>query len=241
VPGTIATTYYRSWRIDLPPSGLLLFAGGTSHALAPPPTIAGPHQAWPRTLLHPLHCDSGRKANIELRRQRGKYLYGGTNTMSTYLEYFAARVSHEPDFLGYRLRQSAQRHGWTDANLADALGCSLAALTDLRLCRVTRHREDVETIAARCGCDVASLAVVSVARTRRDDAWQVLQERGEQSQPSAAATGEWAAQPRIRSLPRATHPTASAPCRLPRSPRRSGVAYRAGGLMGMASRCGCTW
>jgi hypothetical protein len=52
------------------------------------------------------------------------------------LTAMAARVSaEEPFFLGYRLRQAAERHGWTDADLCRELACTAEPLTMLRLCR----------------------------------------------------------------------------------------------------------
>jgi hypothetical protein len=74
------------------------------------------------------------------------------------LERFAQRLVSEPDFLPHALHQVATRHSWTDNDLAAALGCTVAALTSLRLCRMPRHWEDVETIAARFGCDASRLA-----------------------------------------------------------------------------------
>jgi hypothetical protein len=39
--------------------------------------------------------------------------------MSEHLDAMVSTVSaEEPFFLGFRLRQSAEPHGWTDANLA---------------------------------------------------------------------------------------------------------------------------
>src|SRR5947208_1648106 len=55
------------------------------------------------------------------------------------LDAVAARATTEPFFLGYHLSQAAERHGWTGADLARELGCTVEALTMLRLCRAPRE------------------------------------------------------------------------------------------------------
>jgi hypothetical protein len=81
------------------------------------------------------------------------------------LTALAARASAErPFFLGFHLRQAAERKGWTDADLARELGCTAEALTMLRLCRAPRDGADgvadVRGVAERFGCDPARLAAV---------------------------------------------------------------------------------
>jgi hypothetical protein len=75
----------------------------------------------------------------------------------------AARVSaEEPSFLGYHLRQAAEQHGSTDADLARELRCTAEGLTMLRLCRAPREGADgvadVRCLAEQFGCDPARLA-----------------------------------------------------------------------------------
>jgi hypothetical protein len=83
--------------------------------------------------------------------------------MSELLDNLAARASAErPYFLGYHLRQAAERHGWTDADLARQLSCTAEALTMLRLCRAPREgadgMTDVRCVAERFSCDPGRLA-----------------------------------------------------------------------------------
>jgi hypothetical protein len=83
--------------------------------------------------------------------------------MSEHLDAMAARASaEEPFFLGYHLRQAAERHGWSDADLARELGCTVDALTMIRLCRAPQEGADgvadVRCVAEAFGCDPVRLA-----------------------------------------------------------------------------------
>jgi hypothetical protein len=84
----------------------------------------------------------------------------------------AARVSREPFFLGSALAAYQRRHGLDDAGLAALLGCDVAALTDLRLCRRPgtagpgRTEEDVGYVPlAPCG-DLSPSSTTSVSWDR---------------------------------------------------------------------------
>lgn len=85
--------------------------------------------------------------------------------MTEPIEAMAQRARREPYFLGFVLERYALAEGLDDAALADALGCTSAVLTDLRLCRAPRLdpaglREDVDRIAAALGIDPVRLANV---------------------------------------------------------------------------------
>lgn len=76
--------------------------------------------------------------------------------MDPQLERLAGRVANDPLFLAAALTRYAQSEGLDDPALAAALGCAVATLTPLRLCRMPRpeaplFRQDVEQIAARFG------------------------------------------------------------------------------------------
>jgi hypothetical protein len=82
----------------------------------------------------------------------------------TALDRLAARCAADPFFLASALAAYQQRHALGDAGLAAVLGCPVAMLTQLRLCRrpgaATPGRtieEDVATIAQRFGVDATAL------------------------------------------------------------------------------------
>ena len=88
--------------------------------------------------------------------------------MSSALERFAARCSSDLWFLGHLLREYARCNHLDDAALANRLGCSLNALTRVRLCRTLRTdpagcAEGIRDIAAGVGCDARALARVFLA------------------------------------------------------------------------------
>src|SRR5262249_11110168 len=90
-----------------------------------------------------------------------RQFHAGVTTMST--DPLPARASAErPYFLGFHLRQAAERHGWTDTDLARELGCTAEALTMIRLCRAPQEGaggiEDIRCVAERFGCDTGRLA-----------------------------------------------------------------------------------
>jgi hypothetical protein len=79
------------------------------------------------------------------------------------LDRLVARIRADPYFLAYSLHRYAQRHGFDDAALADALGIDARTLIGLRLCRtpvVLTWQADVEAIAAWSGVDPALLTEV---------------------------------------------------------------------------------
>jgi hypothetical protein len=77
--------------------------------------------------------------------------------MSDPLDKLAARVSTDPAFLGYALAACQSRDNLDDAALADVLGCPVATLTQLRLCRTPGTHpggniiRDTEEIGERFG------------------------------------------------------------------------------------------
>jgi hypothetical protein len=80
------------------------------------------------------------------------------------LAHLAQRLSREPDFLAYALHQIATRRGWTDTDLAGALGCTIKTLTHLRICTLRRSSTDVVRIAEHCGCSPQALAELLAER-----------------------------------------------------------------------------
>jgi hypothetical protein len=85
--------------------------------------------------------------------------------MTTPLDRLAKRVVRDPFFLAPLLALSAASEGLDDAGLAAALGCPVATLTDLRLCRAPRpdpdgFRHDVAAVAGRFGLDAGRLVEV---------------------------------------------------------------------------------
>jgi hypothetical protein len=82
------------------------------------------------------------------------------STDSALVRLAATRAAADPFFLAHALHQIATRRVWTDNDLAAGLACPVDALTMLRLCRMPRHWEDVQTIATGCGCDAAKLAAL---------------------------------------------------------------------------------
>jgi hypothetical protein len=76
------------------------------------------------------------------------------------LERLAARCAADPTFLAHALAAYQRRHGLTDELLADALGCTLDALTRLRLCgmpRVHCFADDCRLVAEKFGARVEML------------------------------------------------------------------------------------
>jgi hypothetical protein len=87
---------------------------------------------------------------------------------STPLEHLAARVAGDPYFLASTLAAYQQRHDLDDAALAALLGCNVAVLTPLRLCRRPGAaepswtcQEDVAEIARRFCLDARALGRVA--------------------------------------------------------------------------------
>jgi hypothetical protein len=78
------------------------------------------------------------------------------------LDTLAARAGRDPFFLGWALASSQKRHGLDDAALAALLGCPLAELAGLRLCRQpgaggADAEGDVAEIARSYGLDAEAL------------------------------------------------------------------------------------
>jgi len=81
--------------------------------------------------------------------------------VSDALEHMARRVADDPFFLACPLLTFAKSEGLDDAALAARLGCAVADLTRLRLCRAPRaaeFRADVTTVATAFGIDPNVLA-----------------------------------------------------------------------------------
>src|SRR6266404_986611 len=83
--------------------------------------------------------------------------------MSQHLEHLARRVMDDPFFLAAPLAGFAQCEGLDDPALAARLGCDVAALTAMRLCRSPDPKpavfwKDVQSIAIRCGANADALA-----------------------------------------------------------------------------------
>lgn len=90
--------------------------------------------------------------------------------MNTFpLDTLAARASSEEFFLGFRLAAFAAREKLDDAALAARLGCEVAALAQVRLCRAPRldsaaaYRADVTAVAAKFGLNPLALAEAAKA------------------------------------------------------------------------------
>lgn len=78
------------------------------------------------------------------------------------LWWAAARASERPYFLAHDLKTYRTLQQWGDAELAACLGCPLATLPKLALCRRPdtqshRFQEDVKAIAAFAGLDPVPL------------------------------------------------------------------------------------
>src|SRR5437870_659246 len=80
------------------------------------------------------------------------------------LEHLVARCATDPWFLGSALAAYQQRQNLDDAALASVLGCDVAVLLTLRLCRMPGvaepHRtmeEDITDIADTFGVNAAAL------------------------------------------------------------------------------------
>lgn len=85
--------------------------------------------------------------------------------MSERLDYLARRVGEEHFFLASAFTAYARGNGLDDAGLAQLLGCDVATLIRLRLCRRPAgvsgaFREDVARIADRFGIDGGILAQI---------------------------------------------------------------------------------
>lgn len=85
--------------------------------------------------------------------------------MDERLDYLARRVGEDPFFLASAFAEYARGMGLDDAGLANLLGCTVAILPHLRLCRrpggeAAAFREDVARIADRFGVDRAVLAQI---------------------------------------------------------------------------------
>jgi hypothetical protein len=83
--------------------------------------------------------------------------------MSQPLELLARRVMSDPFFLASPLACFAQSEGLDEPALAARLGCDVAVLTALRLCRSPDPRppgfwKDVQAIAGRLGLQADALA-----------------------------------------------------------------------------------
>lgn len=85
--------------------------------------------------------------------------------MSERLDYLARRVGEEHFFLASAFTAYARGNGLDDVGLAQLLGCDVATLIRLRLCRRPTglsgaFREDVARIADRFGIDGGILAQI---------------------------------------------------------------------------------
>lgn len=85
--------------------------------------------------------------------------------MANPLDEMAERSRHEPFFFGCLLEQYAVAEGLDDAALAAKLGCEVADLRRLRLCRAPRDdqagsREDVRRVAEALELDEGKLTHV---------------------------------------------------------------------------------
>ncbi|AMV26051.1 hypothetical protein VT84_16755 [Gemmata sp. SH-PL17] len=82
----------------------------------------------------------------------------------TPFELLAERASARPFFLGFRLAEFAARESLDDAALAAQLGCDVATLAHVRMCRAPRTEssavfgEDVTCVATKFGLNVRALA-----------------------------------------------------------------------------------
>lgn len=97
--------------------------------------------------------------------------------MSSRLAALALRVGDDPFFLASALAVYAESEAMDDEQLAAQLGCPVATLVPLRLCRRPRpgppfFRRDVDVIAARFGLRADMLA----AAVRRADAVTALRQ-----------------------------------------------------------------
>jgi hypothetical protein len=107
--------------------------------------------------------------------------------MTSPLERFANRLAGDPLFLAAALNRFAASESVDDEALAAKLGCSVATLTPLRLCRMPRSEspffwQDVDQIARRFGAKADELADV----VRRGLALVHLQGVGQQASPASA-------------------------------------------------------
>jgi hypothetical protein len=73
------------------------------------------------------------------------------------LARLASRASAQPSFLGFVLAAYQRRNGFTDAILADLLGCTVETLANVRLCwlpRVDHFAADCRSVAEKFGVKV---------------------------------------------------------------------------------------
>ena len=77
--------------------------------------------------------------------------------MSAALDHLAERVKGDPWFLAHPLAEYARSAGLDDAALAAKLGCAVAELTAVRLCRAPQpdtFRADLAAVAERFGLNL---------------------------------------------------------------------------------------
>ena len=95
------------------------------------------------------------------------------------LDEMAERSRHEPFFFGWLLEQYAVAERLDDAALAAELGCNVAELRGLRLCRAPRDdqagmREDIRRVAEVLGLNEGKLVRV----VRRAKVMAMFQNKG---------------------------------------------------------------
>jgi len=80
--------------------------------------------------------------------------------MSAALDHLAERVKSDPWFLAHPLAEYARSAGLDDAALAERLGCPVAGLSAVRLCRAPQPdtvRADLTAVAERFGLNLLAL------------------------------------------------------------------------------------
>jgi hypothetical protein len=97
--------------------------------------------------------------------------------MSKRIDSFALRVQESPDFLSFSLADYARSEKLDDDALAQRLGCDIAQLSRLRLCRKPRVNtelflQDLSRIASVFDLDLDTLAEA----IRRSDALDALRD-----------------------------------------------------------------
>jgi hypothetical protein len=85
-------------------------------------------------------------------------MYAEDPTPAAPIRQMIARAKTLPYFLAHRLEQFQEREDVSDETLAGLLGCLVADLDFLRLCRAPKDRAEVARIADRIGCDPMVLA-----------------------------------------------------------------------------------
>ncbi|HYH63642.1 MAG TPA: hypothetical protein VD866_02985 [Urbifossiella sp.] len=107
--------------------------------------------------------------------------------MSAALDHLAERVKSDPWFLAHPLAEYARSAGLDDVALAAKLGCAVADLTAVRLCRAPQpdtFRADLTVVAECFGLNLFSLLAAvqhgtGLARLREgtqagaDAGWQI--------------------------------------------------------------------